>query len=216
MLRYFQNKNKVRFNSETIYRGQFNIKYRGVPAWKCPFDYVIYQMIMEEVNPDLIVEIGTNYGGSALYFADLCELMGNGIVHTIDVVDKVTDLKVKNNNRIKRFLNGWKGYDVELLSSYKKILIIDDGSHEYEDVLGALEKLSKYVSVGSYYIVEDGIIDELASLKVLDAKKYCGGPIKAISKFLSQNKNFEIDKKWCNFFGQNATFNVNGYLKRIK
>jgi cephalosporin hydroxylase len=45
-------------------------------------------------------------------------------------------------------------------------------------------------------------------------KEYEGGPLKAIREFTSVNKNFEIDRKWCDLFGVNATFNVNGYLKK--
>ena len=59
-------------------------------------------------------------------------------------------------------------------------------------------------------MVEDGIINELGL-----EKKYNGGPLKAIKEFISQNSNYVIDRKWCDFFGTNATFNVNGYLRKI-
>jgi len=36
----------------------------------------IYQEIMFEVKPDLIMETGTYRGGSALFFAHLCDLPG--------------------------------------------------------------------------------------------------------------------------------------------
>lgn len=59
-----------------IQKGHHNTTYRGVPCVKCPFDYVIYQMIVEEVRPDLIIEIGAFEGGSALYLADLLDNYG--------------------------------------------------------------------------------------------------------------------------------------------
>ena len=90
------------------------------------------------------------------------------------------------------------------------ILVIEDGSHLYEDTLAALQKFSSFVSKGSYFIVEDGIVTELGM-----KKKFNGGPQKATREFLKANNNFIIDRKWCDFFGPNATFNVNGYLKRI-
>jgi cephalosporin hydroxylase len=49
-----------------------------------PFDYVIYQMIINEVKPDLIIEIGSNIGG-ALYIADL--LMLTKRIYVPDIVD---------------------------------------------------------------------------------------------------------------------------------
>jgi len=220
MLRKVFNKNhleKVHFSTKTLYKGQFNATYRGVPAWRCPFDYFIYQMIVNEVKPDLIIEIGTNYGGGALYLSDLLKLIGKGQVHSIDIVDKKDHPLFENIEGVKFFYDGWKGYDIE---SYIKegmvVLIIDDGSHTYEDVLGSLNKFWKYVSLNSYFIVEDGIIDELVRKKVIPKSKHSGGPVRAVKEFLSQNDQFSIDQKWQNFFGTNATFNVCGYLKRMK
>ena len=62
----------------------------------------------------------------------------------------------------------------------------------------------------SYYIVEDGVVTYLG----VDGN-FSGGPLKAIDEIISQSKDFVIDRKYCDFFGTNATFNPNGYLKRI-
>ena len=59
-----------------IQNGLVKIQYKGVPCYKFPFDYVLYQMIIHDVRPDLIIEIGTLHGGSALYYADLMETFG--------------------------------------------------------------------------------------------------------------------------------------------
>lgn len=45
--------------------------YRGVPVWKCPLDLWIYQEIINDLRPDLIVETGTALGGSA-FFLGIC------------------------------------------------------------------------------------------------------------------------------------------------
>ena len=202
-LRNIPDSEQVYFDANSVYEGHFNVTYRGVRALKCPFDYVMYQMLVLKMKPDLIVEIGADYGGGALYLADLLDLVGKGEVHTIDVEDKVGDL-VKSHPRIKLFLNGWQKY--ELPKNFKNVLIIDDGSHLYEEVLGALKKFSPNAS---YYIVEDGIVDELGKFKNQS-------PIKAINEFLSGNSGWEIDREYCDMFGKNATFNVNGYLKKTK
>ena len=208
-----KNKNKdeiVDITIKSIDNGHHKVTYRGVKAIRCPFDYVMYQMIIAEVKPDLIIEIGTRIGGGAYYLADLLNNIGNGIVHTIDVVDEVDPI-VKKHKRIKFFNNGWAGYDLELTRNYNNILIIEDASHLYEDTIGILNKFHGLVKKDSYFIVEDGIINELGL-----EKKYNGGPLKAIREFLATNSDYVVDKKWCNMFGRNATFNVNGYLKKIK
>lgn len=202
--------NSVNFNVKTICDGHHKVSYIGVRYIRCPFDYVIYQMIINEIKPDLIIEIGTNAGGGALYMADLLDKIGHGEVHTIDIVDMVDNDLVKTHNRIKRFQGGYQSYDLENTKNFNKIIVIDDGSHTYEDVKDALNKFKDIPSKDSYFIVEDGIIDELGY------QGYDGGPLRVIEEFIDNNDNYIIDGKWCNLFGKNATFNVNGYLKKIK
>lgn len=200
----------VNVSIASIDKGHHQVTYRGVKAIRCPFDYVIYQMIISEVQPDLIIEIGTRKGGGAYYLADLLDSLGKGIIHTIDIVDEV-ELIVKKNERIRFFTDGWAGYNLEMAKGFDKILIIEDASHMYEDTIGVLNKFHPLVSKESYFIVEDGIINELGL-----EKKYNGGPLRAIREFMPQHPEYIIDRKWCDMFGKNATFNVNGYLKKIK
>lgn len=201
---------RVRLSMQSVSDGHFHVTYRGVSAIRAPFDYVIYQMILSELRPDLVIEIGTNHGGGALYLADLMELIGTGVVHTIDIVDRAA-APVRTHPRIKRFLGGWQGYDTSEARGYETILIIEDGSHTYEDTLGTLEKFAPLVSLGSYMIVEDGIVSALGR-----ESGFNGGPLRAIREFLPKHLEFAVDRSRCDLFGANATFNVNGYLKRIR
>jgi cephalosporin hydroxylase len=196
------------YTLENVNEGHHNVQYRGVKAIRCPFDYVIYQMIIFEVKPDLIIEIGTHDGGSALYMADLLNNLGKGKIHTIDIIDRAPNI-VKKHPRIELFNNGWENYDMTNTHGFETILIIEDGSHFYKDTIGVLRKFKDIVSKNSYFIVEDGVIDELG-LK----EKYDGGPTRAITEFLEENSEFRIEEKWCNFFGPNYTFNLDGYLKK--
>ena len=198
------------FSLEGVDKGHHNTTYRGIPCIKCPFDYVNYQMMISEIMPDLIIEIGTNFGGSALYMADLLDTLGKGMVHSIDIQDKVSDL-VRNHKRIQLFKDGLEGYDLENASFANKILVIEDGSHMYESTLGTMNKFKHIVSVGSYMIIEDGILDTLG----ISNKFFNGGPLKAIREFLSENDNYIVDKRWEDMYGASATFNTSGYLKRV-
>jgi cephalosporin hydroxylase len=204
-------KSKVQFNAESVYQGHHLITYRGIKAIKCPFDYVIYQMLIFELKPDLIIEIGTNKGGSALYFADMLDIIGSGEIHTIDILKDETAPIVNANPRIKRFTDGYQNYDLREADGYKKIMVIEDGSHTYEDTIAAIRKFGPLVTKDSYLIVEDGIITELHL-----EEKFNGGPLRAIDEFMNQNSDYTIDRRWCDMFGTNATFNVNGYLKKVK
>lgn len=204
------NKYAVNFDIRSIYEGHGQVTYRGVQAIKCPFDYVLYQMIVFKLKPDLIIEIGTNKGGSTLYLADLLNIIGKGVVHTIDIKRQSASL-LKKHPRIKIFVEGWEKYDLKKASRYRKVLIIEDSSHTYKNTLDVMNKFAGVVTVGSYFIVEDGIIDELGMRKV-----FSGGPNRAIKEFLTTREDYVIDYSLCNFFGQNATFNTNGYLKKCQ
>jgi len=211
---YFRSKEKNKksksFSLEGLERGHHKMTYRGVPCIKCPFDYVMYQMIINEIKPDLIIEIGTNHGGSAYYMADLLEVIGKGKIHTIDIDDR-SHQEAKAHHRIQFFHQGWENYDLSLAAGYEKVLVIEDASHEYKNTLDAIEKFAPLVTVGSYLIVEDGILDDLGW-----TEEYNGGPVKAINEFLPGHPEYMLDETWLNMFGESATFNTLGYLKKIK
>jgi cephalosporin hydroxylase len=91
------------------------------------------------------------------------------------------------------------------------VLVIEDGSHMYKDTMNALIKFGPVVTKGSYFIVEDGIVEALGI-----AQRFEGGPLRAVREFMKNNKDYSIDRKWCDLFGKNATFNTDGYLKKLR
>jgi len=204
------------------------IYYRGINMMKNPNDSAIYQMIMHEVRPDLIIEIGTLHGGSALYMADLQQVMGiDGEVHTIDLSVESSDgtirqpktilpKEVTEHPKIKCFDQGYEGYDVKNAEGFKSVMVIDDGSHRYHEVLEALNKFAPLVTPGSYYIVEDSNAEWVCSPDVFASLD--GGPLRAIFEWLGKGgqENFFIDLHKCDLFGINSTYNTYGYLRKVK
>ena len=57
----------------------------GVQTLKGPLDLWVYQELVHRIRPALIVETGTHAGGSALYLATVCDLLGSGEIVTIDI-----------------------------------------------------------------------------------------------------------------------------------
>jgi cephalosporin hydroxylase len=203
--------NAIELDLQKIVNGHHKVTYRGIKMIKNPFDYLLYQMIINEVKPDLIIEVGKKHGGADLYMSDMLDLIGKGEIHTIDITEYPMDERVINNKRIKRFLGGYQAYDLKNCEGYEKILVIDDGSHLYEHTLEILQKFQDVVTPDSYFIVEDGALIHIGL-----TKDYGGGPVRAIEEFLQKNDNYIIDRNWCDFFGKNATFNTNGFLKKVK
>ena len=57
----------------------------GRRALKHPMDAWIYQEIIYETKPDIVIEIGNKNGGSTLFLAGICELIGHGEVLALDI-----------------------------------------------------------------------------------------------------------------------------------
>ena len=96
---------KVKINLKGINKGHHKVTYKGIKAIRCPFDYVIYQMIIGEVRPDLIIEIGCHEGGGAMYLSDLLKAYNiDGEIHAIDI-DNSAEKNVAPYSNIKFFGN---------------------------------------------------------------------------------------------------------------
>jgi cephalosporin hydroxylase len=191
---------------KTWYKNTF---WLGTRTWKCPLDLWVYQEIIFELKPDIIIECGTASGGSASFLAFICDALNKGKIISIDIAKKANRPQHK---RIK-YLSGSSTSQkiVEKVSSFikskNKIMVILDSDHHKDHVLKELAIYSKFVTKGSYIIVEDTNIN---GHPVEPA--FGPGPMEAIKEFLKNNKNFAIDKSREKFY---LTFNPNGYLKRI-
>jgi len=186
--------------------------WMGVRAMKNPLDAWIYQEIIYEVKPDIIIEIGSAEGGSTLYFANLLDLLGKGIVISIDI-DR-TKYHIEHG-RITIITGNSSSPDiiskVSNLCNGKCVLVVHDGDHRKESVLKDLRPYSTLVSVNSYFIVEDGVADLFQAGDGIGM--FEEGPLKAIEEFLVENHNFIVDKERERYI---LTYNPKGFLKRIR
>lgn len=187
-----------------------NTTYFGIKTLKSPIDSWVYQEIIFEVRPDVIIEIGNAHGGSALYLAHLCDCMGKGRVIGIDTCQKNIPDHVREHDRI-HFIEGdacLRFPEVSaLVKSDETVLIIEDSAHTYANTLAVLRRYSGLVSMGSYFIVEDGICHH-----GLDVGP-CPGPYEAVCDFIAENPLFCIDRSREDFF---ITWNPKGFLKKIQ
>lgn len=196
------------YNSK--YKTWKNTFWLGVPARKCPLDLWIYQEIIYELKPDIIIECGTAWGGSTLFFASICDLVNNGKVITIDTDDTRVEARPKHK-RIKYLLGSSTSGEVveeirSLIRDDDRVMVTLDSAHSMEHVLNELRIYSKLVTKGSYLIVEDTHVNGYPIFP-----DYGPGPMEAVEKFLKENENFVVDREKEKFL---LTFNPNGYLKK--
>jgi cephalosporin hydroxylase len=181
----------------------------GSQALKNPLDLWIYQELVVETRPDAIVETGTWRGGSALYFASLCDLLGSGEVVSIDIAEMRDDYP--RHPRIT-YLAGRSSTDSEVLAEVtervvgRRTLIVLDSDHSQRHVEDELDAYSPLVPIGCYLVAEDSNIGRIR-------KDLLPGPLEAVEAFLARNRDFEIDREREKFL---LTFNPSGFLRRVR
>ena len=186
-----------------------NTQFLGVDVWKNPMDLWLYQEMIHELRPDVIVEAGTKFGGSAYYFARLFDLIGHGEVITIDTEPQPNR---PEHPRIT-YLTG-SSTDPAIVDSVGELvgdgkpLIVLDSAHRRDHVLDELRLWSPRVPVGWHIVVEDTHADGHPVTTRIGR-----GPWDAVEQFLAENDAFVSDESMEKFF---FTFNPRGYLKRIR
>lgn len=182
----------------------------GVRTLKCPLDLWIYQEILQELRPQLIIECGTAFGGSAAYLASICDLVGSGRVVTIDI-------ELKPGRPVHPRITYLLGSSVDpgtvaqvhaMIPSDGPVLVILDSDHSAAHVTRELALYSEFVTVGSFLVVEDSNINNHPV-----APTFGPGPMEAIVDFLEGNNEFVVDESKEKY---HLTFNPHGFLRRVR
>lgn len=189
-----------------IWRNTF---WLGVAARKCPLDLWIYQEILVETRPEVIIESGTESGGSALFLASVCDLIGAGRVITIDVQDN--PLRPKHSRITYVAGSSVAPETVDLVKKSieleTRVMVVLDSDHGKDHVLNELRTYAELVTPGSFLIVEDTNVNNHPV-----AEDFGSGPMEAVEEFLSTRNDFVVDREREKFF---LTFNPKGYLRRV-
>jgi cephalosporin hydroxylase len=197
----------IRYHTGVLFQ---KVSWMGLPAWKNVLDAWVYQEIFHEVRPEIVIEIGNARGGSTLYLANLLDLLGAGDVIAVDIDHSKFQAR---HPRITTVTGDSASPEVlarvESLARGRQGLVIHDGDHSREHVLADLKAYSRFVRAGSYFIVEDTIID---LFRAGDGLGSVNGPLEAVEQFVREDPRFAIDAEREQFV---LTFNPRGYLKRI-
>jgi len=203
----------------------YNFSWLGVPIIQYPQDMIAMQEIIWEVQPDLIIETGIAHGGSIVYYGSLLELIGKeGLVVGIDI-----DIRKHNRDLIEahpmfKRIHMIEGSSVcketieqvaKIASTKKKIMVCLDSNHTHEHVLEELKQYSPFVSIESYCVVFDTVVEDMTDDLFSDRPWGKGNnPKTAVWEFLKTNSDFIIDKN----IEQKllVTSAPDGYLKRVK
>jgi cephalosporin hydroxylase len=180
----------------------------GVPTWKLPSDMWTYQEILFETRPDLVIETGTQYGGSTRFLASVLDEIGSGEIVTVDIDTADVHPAVHAHERITVVESG--STEPELVADLhrraegKRTMVILDSDHRREHVAEELRVWADLVSPGCYLVVEDTALGD----------QYLpgwGGSLAALEAWLPQHPEFVRDPVREKFM---VTVNPGGYLRR--
>jgi cephalosporin hydroxylase len=172
----------------------------------------------------VIVETGIARGGSLIFYASMLELVGRGEVLGIDI-----DLRPHNrqiieahplSQRIGLIVGSSTSDNViaevqHRVGERSPVLVVLDSNHTHAHVLAELVLYAPLVSVGSYCVVMDTVIEDMPLEFVRDRPWRVGDNAKtAVQEFLKSDDRFEIDADLCAKLA--ITVAPDGYLKRVR
>jgi cephalosporin hydroxylase len=169
-------------------------QWRGRDCFKTLYELALYPMLVAEIRPGSLIELGAGRGGSAAWFADLCKALDLPItIHAVDVqVDDGVEGAIRYHRR--DCIDWVKATSAERRDPASPLIVIEDFHGDMERTLAALDDL---LQPGDYLVIEDAIPKQSAMARSLRERPYV------------------IDTRYTDFFGINCTSAINGILKRV-
>lgn len=187
-----------------------DVAWLGNPIWQNVLDLWTLQEAIAEIRPAVILETGTNRGGSAMFYANLLDLLDNdGRVVTVDI-ERMHELA---HPRIEFLIGSSIGEEVldnmraAVEQAKGPVLVVLDSDHRREHVAAELDLYAPLVTSGSLMLAQDGIVDHH---RIFTAGRPGPGP--AIAEFLARHQEFYVDESRDRRFL--ATHHPRGWLRR--
>jgi cephalosporin hydroxylase len=217
----------------------YNFFWMSRPIIQFPQDVFAMQELIWRVRPDLIIETGIAHGGSIIFSAsmlallDMTDAIASGA--TLDPAKsnrKVLgiDIDIRAHNRVAieahpmaSRIQMIEGSSIapevvaqarEVAAGYQRVLVCLDSNHTHDHVIAELQAYAPLTSVGSYCVVFDTWVEDLAPNTFPDRPWNPGdNPKTAVREFLKTHTEFEIDKSIP--YKLAITVAPDGYLRRV-
>jgi cephalosporin hydroxylase len=198
----------------------------GEPILQLPHDMFAFQEIIFKTRPKYIIELGTAWGGSLLFYSTLMESLGGGRIIGVDIYIP-NDLKqrIGSYGRLSERITWVNGSSVEestlneinsIIGAERQVMVVVDTFHTHEHVLKELRLYSPLVGLGCYLVCCDTHVENIPEIVENRPRSWGKGnnPMTALREFLSENDKFEVDEQLENKLL--LTLHPGGYLRRCK
>lgn len=203
--------------------GKYATEWKGIPMVKCCMDLIVYQQIMWEVKPQTIIELGTAYGGSALWMSDIMASYDIPFhIYTVDIDKSLCDQRALAAKNVT-FLQGdcnkiEETFTEEFLNKLPHPWFIIEDAHI--NVVGVMRHFHKHLLKGDYLIIED--TNPLAPAKLIQGYTAPGfkgvgrAKLEQVKEFMQDHDDeYVVDAKMQDMFGRNGSWNMNSTFLKI-
>lgn len=217
------------FNRSHAMKYSYHFEWMGRPIIQYPQDIVAMQELIWSIKPDLIVETGIAHGGSLIFSASMLELNAlcggptDASVFGIDIDIREHNRAAIESHPMARRISMIQGSSiapevvaqvVSKAAGKRKVLVCLDSNHTHDHVLAELQAYARLVSLGSYCVVFDTVVEDMPVEMFSDRPWRPGNsPKTAVMEYLETHPEFSIDRG----IDDKLLLSVapSGYLKRI-
>lgn len=207
----------------------YGFTWMGRPIIQLPEDMIRLQELIYRIQPDVIIETGVAHGGSLIFYASLCKAMDKGRVIGVDIEIRPHNRKAIEEHELFSYITLIEGDSaavdiVNEVKSYIKpddvVLVTLDSNHSKAHVTKELEAYSPLVSVGSYIVAMDGIMELVAGGPRTEEDWKENNPRQAALEFTSKHQNFIIEEPPFLFnesiIRKYVTYFPDAFIKRLR
>jgi cephalosporin hydroxylase len=183
------------------------VHWLGKQVVKCPMDLWVYQEIICETKPELIIETGTSGGGSAYFFAKLFDLIGCGEIFTVDK-DWYPHLWLEHpriHYNVGDSVSEETAVKMRSFAAGKRTMVSLDSLHTYAHVSAELALYGELVSPGCYLVVED---TGMGNPTTVGQGEWAN---RAAAEFVTAHPDFQVDRSRERHL---LTSNHDGWIRR--
>ena len=207
----------------------YTFTWLGRPVIQLPEDLLRLQEVIYAVKPDVIIETGVAHGGGLAFYATLCRAMNRGRVIGVDIEIRPHNRAAIEAHPLASAITLIEGSSIapgtaaqvkSLIQPGEVVFVILDSNHTRQHVLAELNTYSPLVTSGSYLIVTDGIMKDLAGAPRSHPDWTENNPFAASQEFLKSHPEFKAEQpRWLfnesNGLSETITYWPGAYLRRV-
>lgn len=189
---------KVAWNQKYTY----TFTWFGIPTVQLPEDVIRLQEVMWRVKPDVIIECGVAHGGGVIMYAAFLKAMGKGRVIGVEVEFRGNHKQQVEEHPLGSLITLIEASSIdpatvntvkEMIKPGETVMVILDSNHSKAHVAAELEAYHDMVSVGSYIVATDGVMQELTDVPRGKPEWSDDNPASAAREFAARHPEFVFD-----------------------